>query len=83
MKNLHPGEYLKQNYLEPMKLSINKASVMVGVTPSTLHRLVVGQSDCSVIMAIKLSKAFGEKPERWLEMQNLYDLKNIVGDFNG
>lgn len=82
MKRLHPGEFLMQAYIEPMGISINKAALMTGVTPPTLHRLVSGASDCSTSMAVKLSQAFGTSPDQWLKMQNLYDLQQIGVDVN-
>ena len=46
----------------------------LGVSPSTLNRLLNGQSNISPEMALRLSKALGRSPESWLAMQDNYDL---------
>jgi len=44
------------------------------VSPSTFNRLVMGKSNISPEMALRLSKVFGRSPESWLAMQDHYDL---------
>jgi len=70
----HPGEFILTTYLEPFDLSIRSLSESLGVSPSTLSRVVNGQSAISPEMALRLSKALGRSPESWLEMQRNYDL---------
>ncbi|MCP5154415.1 MAG: HigA family addiction module antidote protein, partial [Ectothiorhodospiraceae bacterium] len=45
----------------------------LGVSPSTLARVVNGRSGVSPEMALRLSKALGRSPESWLAMQQSYD----------
>ena len=77
----HPGEFIKEIYLEPYELSIRTLAESLGVSPSTLTRVINGQSGISPEMALRLSKAIGRSPESWLAMQHNYDLwvarKNI------
>lgn len=70
----HPGEFIKEIYLEPHELSIRSLAESLGVSPSTLTRLINGQSGISPEMALRLSKALGRSPESWLAMQHIYDL---------
>ena len=70
----HPGEFIKEIYLEPYELSIRSLADSLGVSPSTLTRLINGQSGISPEMALRLSKALGRSPESWLSMQHNYDL---------
>ncbi|MEQ9058941.1 MAG: HigA family addiction module antitoxin [Gammaproteobacteria bacterium] len=70
----HPGEFIKEVYLEPYELSIRSLAESLGVSPSTLTRLINGQSGISPEMALRLSKALGRSPESWLAMQHNYDL---------
>ena len=70
----HPGEFIKEIYLEPYELSIRSLAENLGVSPSTLTRLINGQSGVSPEMALRLSKALGRSPESWLAMQHNYDL---------
>ena len=70
----HPGEFIREIYLEPYHLSIRQVAAKLKVSPSTPSRLVKGQSDISSEMAIRLSKTLGRTPESWLIMQNQFDL---------
>ena len=46
----------------------------LGVSPSTLNRILQGRSGISPEMALRLSKALGRSPESWLLMQGNYEL---------
>jgi addiction module HigA family antidote len=73
-KPAHPGEVLKEMYLEPLGLTVTIAAESLGITRKTLSELVNGRSGISTSMALRLSKAFGTTPELWLNMQQNYDL---------
>jgi antitoxin HigA-1 len=70
----HPGEFIREVYLEPFGLSARQLAVKLGVSPSTLTRVISGDSGVSPEMALRLSKALGRSPESWLAMQDAYDL---------
>lgn len=70
----HPGEFIKDVYLEPSGISYRKVAELLKVAPSTLNRLLNGQSNISSEMALRLSKTLGRTPESWLIMQNKYNL---------
>lgn len=78
MKNPpHPGEIIRDLYLEPLGLSVTEAAAGLGVTRKTLSLLVNGHAGISPEMAARLSKAFGRTPEAWLQLQMQYDLVQI------
>ncbi len=70
----HPGEFIREIYLEPYDLSIRSFAESLGVSPSTLTRIVNGQSGISPEMALRLSKAVGRSAESWLALQHNHDL---------
>lgn len=70
----HPGEFITQAYLEPNGLSGRELAVKLGVSPSTLSRILKGSSGVSPEMALRLSKALGRSPESWLALQFSHDL---------
>jgi len=70
----HPGQVLKELYLEPLGLSVTTAAKALGVTRKTFSELVNQKSGISISMALRLSKAFNTTPELWLNMQQSYDL---------
>ena len=70
----HPGEFIREVYLEPFEITGRQLSASLGVSPSTLNRILNGSSGISSEMALRLSKALGRSPESWLAMQNNFDL---------
>ncbi len=75
MKNPpHPGEILRDLYLEPLGLTVTEAATGLGVARKTLSLLINGHAGFSPGIAIRLSKGFGRSPESWLQLQMLYDL---------
>jgi len=70
----HPGSFIREVYLDPFNVSYRMAAESLQVSPSTFNRLVMGKSNISPEMALRLSKAFGRSPESWLVMQDHYNL---------
>ena len=70
----HPGEFIREVYLDPYDLSIRSLAESLGVSASTLARVISGRSGISPEMALRLSKAIGRSPASWLAMQHNYDL---------
>ena len=75
MKNPpHPGRIVRQECIEPLGLTITEAAGCLGVKRQTLNNLVNEKAGISPEMSIRLSKAFGSRPEVWLALQMQYDL---------
>ncbi len=70
----HPGEFIREVYLEPFNLSYRSVALKLKVAPSTFLRLIKGQSNVTPEMALRLSKGLGRSPESWLTMQDNYNL---------
>ncbi len=70
----HPGEFISAAYLEPNGISGRALASKLGVSPSTLNRILTGRSSVSPEMALRLSKCLGRSPESWLAMQHGHDL---------
>lgn len=70
----HPGEFIREVYLEPLGISSRTVAEKLKVAPSTFNRIIKGQSNISSEMALRLSKTLGRSPESWLIMQNNYNL---------
>ena len=73
----HPGEFIEEIYLKPFGLSCRFLAEKLGVSPSTLNRVIKKQSGLSPEMALRLAKVVGRTPESWLAMQDNYDLWQI------
>lgn len=70
----HPGEFIREVYLEPFSLSTRYLAAKLRVSPSTVARVLQGRSAVSPEMALRLSKTLGRTPESWLAMQDHHDL---------
>ncbi|QWF70106.1 HigA family addiction module antidote protein [Methylomonas paludis] len=70
----HPGEFIREVYLEPFALTGRQLAAKLDVSPSTLNRILNGNSNISSEMALRLSKALGRSAESWLAMQDNYNL---------
>ena len=74
MKNPpHPGRIVRQECIEPLGLTVTRASRLLGVTQQALNSLVNDKAGVSPEMSIRLSKAFGSSPEVWRGLQMEYD----------
>jgi addiction module HigA family antidote len=73
----HPGEFIREVYLDPLEISCRTVAAKLKVSPSTLARLLSGQSSVTPEMALRLSKTLGRSPESWLTMQSNYDLWQV------
>lgn len=78
----HPGEFIKETYLEPFGYSCRFLAKQLDVASSTLNRILKGQSGVTPEMALRLSKAVGRSPESWLTMQDNYDLWQAKQNIN-
>jgi addiction module HigA family antidote len=70
----HPGEFIREVYLEPLGISYRTVAAKLKVAPAKFNRLIKGQSNINSEMALRLSKTLGRSPESWLIMQNNYNL---------
>ncbi|MCK5719816.1 MAG: HigA family addiction module antidote protein [Thiomargarita sp.] len=70
----HPGEFIREVYLEPYDITHRSVALKLHVSPSNFNRLLQGRINVSPNMALRLSKTLGRTPESWLAMQNHYNL---------
>ena len=76
MSPVHPGEILKEMYIEPLGIGISDFSTVLGVGRRTISLIINGHSGVSAEMALRLSKALNTSPELWMNMQRDFDLWN-------
>lgn len=70
----HPGEFIREVYLEPNGITGRQLATKLGVSASTLTRVLNGSNGVSSEMALRLSKALGRSAESWMIMQDHFDL---------
>lgn len=72
---VHPGEILREIYLEPLGLSAGALAKKLGVPRTRIERVVAERTAITPDTALRLSKFFNTTPELWMNMQTSYDLK--------
>ena len=70
---VHPGEIVRELFLEPMGITVTEAAKHLGVGRGTLSNLINEKSSISPEMAIRLSKAFSNSLEFWMNLQKQYE----------
>ena len=78
----HPGETLKELYIEPLGLDISNTAKKLGMTRAGLSEIVNCKRGISPKVAIKLSKAFGGSAQSWVNQQASYDLWIAQQDYS-
>ncbi|HZJ36798.1 MAG TPA: HigA family addiction module antitoxin [Gillisia sp.] len=71
---LHPGEVLREEFIDPLELTITATAKALNVSRATLSDIVNAKQSITPDMALRLSKAFNTTPEIWVNMQRNYDL---------
>ena len=79
----HPGEILRELYLEPLGLSVTAAAEALGVSRKTLSAILNGWAGISPEMALRLSMAFDTTAESWLNQETQYELWRAKRDLRG
>ena len=70
----HPGEILKEMYLDPLNLTITDTAKALGIARKNLSAIVNGKMGISTDMAVRLSEAFNTSAALWVGLQKDYDL---------
>ena len=73
----HPGEVLKELWLEPLGLTLTQAAVRLGVTRKTISKIANGHGGITPEMALRLEIVFGTSAQAWFNMQTAYDLRQL------
>ena len=75
LPNIHPGEILKEEFLDPMKISAYRLSKEIGIPQTRISQIVKGKRRITADTALRLSAFFGNTPKFWLGLQDDYDLE--------
>ena len=72
---IHPGEILRDLYLEPLEMSAGALARKINVPRTRIERIVAEKVGITSDTALRLSRYFGTTPEVWMNLQTSYDLK--------
>ena len=70
-----PGTLLREEYLQPMAITIKALARALHVPPGRVSEIVNGKRAISADSALRLGKYFAMPPEFWLNLQRDYDLR--------
>src|SRR5690554_6857113 len=77
-KPTHPGEILKEEFLNEFGISTNKLAEDLDVSIKLINNIIKENTRLDSELALKLSRYFGTSAELWLNLQNQYDIYNVL-----
>ena len=72
-----PGEILREDFMQPLGISINQLSRDLSVPPNRISEIVKGKRSITVDTALRLHRYFGIEAQFWLNLQTEFDLRMI------
>ncbi len=72
---ISPGETLRELFMEPLGLTQHELAEALGISVSTINRIINGKGSITADTAIRLGRYFRTTPQVWLNMQVRYDLE--------
>lgn len=80
LPNIHPGEILRLEFLEPLDITPYRLSKAIGVAQTRISEILAGKRSITADTALRLSRYFGNSAQFWLNLQAQYDLRQAHED---
>jgi len=75
LQPVHPGEILREEFMAPLKLSMNRLALELRVPVSRIGEIVHERRGISPETALRLARYFNTSPEFWMNLQTAFDLE--------
>jgi addiction module HigA family antidote len=75
LSNIHPGEILFYEFLEPLKISAYRLSKDLFIPQTRISEILKGNRRITADTALRLSKYFGNSAKFWLGLQDDFDIE--------
>ena len=75
LANVHPGEVLNLEFLEPLEISAYRLSKDLKIPQTRISEIIKGRRRITADTALRLSKYFGNSAKFWLGLQDDYDIE--------
>ena len=72
---IHPGEVLREDFMAPLKLSMNKLALDLHVPVTRIAEIVHERRGVTPDTAMRLARYFNTSARFWLNLQAAYDLE--------
>jgi addiction module HigA family antidote len=80
LEPIYPGEILREDFMKPLGVSINKLARDIDVPPGRISEIVNGKRAITADTALRLGRYFGVSPEIWLNLQADHELRVAIRD---
>lgn len=75
LEEIHPGEVLLQDFMQPLSITARQLAADIDVTPSRISELVNGKRPITADTALRLGLFFDMDPRFWMNLQTEYDMR--------
>src|ERR1700757_1609072 len=75
MPPVHPGEVLREDFMRPLGLSVNRLALELHVPATRIGEIVNERRRITAETGLRLARYFQTNAEFWLNLQNFYDLE--------
>ena len=75
LRNIHPGEILQEEFLEPFGVSAYRLSKEIHIPQTRISQIIHGKRRITANTALRLSEFFGNSAQFWMGLQDDYDLE--------
>ncbi len=75
MPPVHPGEILREDFMKPVGLTVNKLALELHVPATRIGEIVHERRRIPAETALRLARYFNTNAEFWLNLQTFYDLE--------
>jgi antitoxin HigA-1 len=75
IKNIHPGEILKEEFLIALGISAYRLAKETGIPQTRISEIIKGTRRVTADTALRLSMFFGNTPKFWLGLQDDFDIE--------
>lgn len=75
LKPLHPGEVLREEFMEPYQLTPYALAKLCHLPRTRIERIAREETGITADTALRLAKVFGTTPDFWLTLQSKYEVE--------
>ncbi len=75
LPNIHPGEILLYEFLEPLGITAYRLSKDLKIPQTRISEILRGNRRITADTALRLSRYFGNSAKFWLGLQDDYDIE--------
>jgi antitoxin HigA-1 len=83
LRNIHPGEVLREEFLVPLGITQYRLANEIGVTEARISAICSGKRAVTADTALRLAAFFGTSSGFWMGLQADYDTEEAAKELSG